>query len=90
MIWGGGGKIENGFIFSAGKPFFLEKGLRDFFSQVPPGLPQIINGRPLNVCTFKMGIVGKHGDPIPIWLRRVFNSQIKIKCVMKIKNGWTN
>ncbi len=35
MIWGGaGGKIENGFIFSAGMPFenffFLEKGLRDF------------------------------------------------------------
>ncbi len=32
---GGGGKIENGFIFSTGRPFeiyfFLEKGLRIFF-----------------------------------------------------------
>ena len=41
MIWGGGGgKIENEFIFSVGMPFvFLEKRLRPY--------PQIINGCPL-------------------------------------------
>ncbi len=45
MIWGGGGKIENGFIFSAGMPFenylfFPGEGPpRFFFSRFPPGFP---------------------------------------------------
>ncbi len=40
MIWGGGGKIENEFIFSAGMSFeiifFLEKGFRNSFPRFPP------------------------------------------------------
>ncbi len=53
MIWGGGGKIENGFIFSAGMPleiyflFFPWEGPPRFFFSISSGPPQIINGRPL-------------------------------------------
>ncbi len=46
----GGGEIENGFTFSAGKPFVdLEKGLRNFFLdflQIINDFPQIINDFP--------------------------------------------
>ncbi len=49
MIWGGPRKYRTQFFFPCGSLFFLEKGLRIFFSRFSP-LLQIINGRALIQC----------------------------------------